>query len=118
MNDELEKEEDYQDPKKNPQIAGGEAAAKQEEQKAKDQLELPEVNPFMPGAKPIDTEISLEKQMEQHDAIILTGQYVLIKKQPGKFELLSPEGQFVGVSLVEVEKFRDSPDDLENLFSK
>lgn len=114
--DELEKEEDYQDPKKNPQIANGEAAAKQEEQKAKDQLELPEVNPFMPGAKPVDSKISLEKQMEQHDAIILTGQYVLIKKQPGKFDLLSPEGQFIEVSLAEVEKFRDNPEDLKDLF--
>ncbi len=117
MNDELEKDEDYQDPKKNPQIVGGEAAAKQEEQKAKDQLQSPEVNPLMPGAEPIDTEVSLEKQMAKHDALMVGG-YVLVKEQPGKFSLISPDGQKAEVSLIEVEKFRDSPDDLKDLFSK
>ncbi len=115
--EEKEKKEKAED-ESNPLIPGGKAAAEKEEQEAQEKLESPQVNPFMPGAKPIDTEVSLEKQMEGHDAIILTGQYVLIKKQAGKFELLSPEGQFVGVSLAEVEKFQDSPDDLKDLFSK
>jgi len=102
----------------NPLIPGSKAAREEEERERQEKLESPEVNPFMPEAKPIDTEVSLEKQMEEHDAIILTGQYVLIKKQPGKFDLLSPEGQFIDVSLAEVEKFKDSPDDLKDLFFK
>ncbi len=115
---EKEQKKEIEDPDKNPQIPGGKAAIEKKEEEAREKLESPETNPFMPGAKPIDTKVSLEKQMAKHDAIILTGQYVLIKKQPGKFDLLSPEGQFIEVSLAEVEKFQDSPDDLKDLFSK
>ncbi|MBA7518964.1 hypothetical protein ES705_11038 [subsurface metagenome] len=115
--DELEKDEDYENPDLNPQIPGGKAAAEEKEQKARERLESPAVNPYMPGAEPIDTEVSLEKQMAKHDALMVGG-YVLVKEQPGKFSLISPDGQKAEVSLIEVEKFRDNPEDLKDLFSK
>lgn len=104
-----------EDPRKNPFIAGGEAAAEEEEEEAQEKLESPETNPFMPGAKPVDSKASLEKQMAKHDALML-GEYVLVKEQSGKFNLLSSDGQRVEVSLTEVEKFRDNPEDLKELF--
>ncbi|MBA7518957.1 hypothetical protein ES705_11031 [subsurface metagenome] len=114
---EKEQKKESEDPDKNPQIPGGKAAAEKEEQQAREKLESPQVNPFMPGAKPIDTEVSLEKQMAKHDALMVGG-YVLVKEQPGKFSLISPDGQKAEVSLIEVEKFRDNPEDLKDLFSK
>lgn len=115
MDDEFEKDEDYQDPKKNPFIEGGEAAAKEKKEEAREKLESPEVNPFMP--EPADSKISLERQMIKHDALML-GDYILVKEATGKFSLLSPDGQKAEVSLIEVEKFRDNPDDLKDLFFK
>ena len=112
--EEKEKKEKAED-ESNPLIPGGKAAAEKEEQEAQEKLESPETNPFIPGAA--ESKTSLEKLMTRHDAIMLGG-YVLIKEVTGKFSLLSPEGQRAEVSLIEVEKFRDNPEDLKDLFSK
>lgn len=118
--EEKEKKKTAED-ESNPLIPGSKAAEKELERERQEKFESPATNPFMkdyPGAKPIDTELSLEDQMKKHDAITLGGKFILVKEATGKLNLISQDGQTIEVTLAEVEKFRDNPDDLKDLFPK